>query len=133
MRGSNAKGWITFFVLHCHYTCMYLPLWIIIPPLKRFKKTGLSFPWITLTYRKKWDITTPSTKSGSILPQGQTNNQGLKPLSVINFHWLAVWWCLGGCHSQGCHGYLLHLTAGLGSTSFSVTPPPPPPCLSIVL
>ena len=24
------------------------------------------------------------------------------------FHWLGVWWCLGGCHSQGCHGYTLY-------------------------
>ena len=102
---------------------MYLPLWIIIPPWKRFKKTGLSFPWTTLTYRKKWEITTPSIKSDFILPQGPTNNQGLNPLSVNSFHWLAVWWCLGGCRPQGCHGYQLHLTAVLGSTSFSGTFP----------
>ena len=100
---------------------MYLPLWIIIPPWKRFKKTGLSFPWTTLTYRKKREITTPSTKSGSILPQGQTNNQGLNPFSVNSFHWLVVWWCLGGRRPQGCHGYWMHLTAVLGSTSFPGT------------
>lgn len=108
---------------------MYLPLWIIIPPWKRFKKTGLSFPWTTLTYRKKWEITTPSIKKGSILPEGQTNNQGLNPLSANSFHWLAVWWCqemlLTGLSWLPCCTWL-QFWAPPGCQV-------PPPCLSIVI
>ena len=43
--------------------------------------------------------------------------------SIFNFHWLAVWRCPGGCHSQGCHGSSLHSAAVLGCTSFSGTLP----------
>ena len=44
-------------------------------------------------------------------------------LSIFSFHWLAVWWCMGGCHSQCCRGYPLHLAAVLGTISFSGTSP----------
>ena len=44
-------------------------------------------------------------------------------VSIFSFHRLAVWRCLGGCPSKGCHGYPLLLAAVLGSARFSSTSP----------
>lgn len=41
----------------------------------------------------------------------------------VRFQWLAVWRCLGQCHSQGCHGYTLHSPAFRESLASQALPP----------
>ena len=46
--------------------------------------------------------------------------------SIFSFHWLAVWRCPGGCHSQGSHGYSLHSAAVSGLHQLLRHLPPAP-------